>query len=164
MPPIDFTRRTALYRLYDDADVLLYVGIAFDPEARWLGHSALQPWWPQVSRKTVEWHPDRLTARAMEKAAIGCELPKYNQTDKPHHVQPLTAWKGPRSYLRLGIREVKARLSDLVNRVIYRNEVIWVTKNNRRVAALVPIEVAEKYFADQDAAAAIAVEDHKAGS
>lgn len=64
----------------------------------------------------------------------------------------------------VGIREVKARLSDLVNRVIYRNEVIWVTKNNRRVAALVPIEVAEKYFADQDAAAAIAVEDHKAGS
>lgn len=43
----------------------------------------------------------------------------------------------------VGIRDVKARLSDLVNRVIYRSEVVWIAKNNKRVAALVPIEVAE---------------------
>lgn len=43
----------------------------------------------------------------------------------------------------VGIRDAKSGLSDLVNRVIYRAETIWITKNNRRVAALVPIEVAE---------------------
>lgn len=61
----------------------------------------------------------------------------------------------------VGIREIKARLSDLVNRVIYRGEVIWVTKNGKRVAALVPVEVAEKYFSERDAEH-VAVEDQAA--
>lgn len=43
----------------------------------------------------------------------------------------------------VGIRELKARLSDFVNRVIYRGETIYVTKNSKRVAALVPIEVVD---------------------
>jgi len=43
----------------------------------------------------------------------------------------------------VGIAELKAKLSDFVNRVIYRGEVIWITKNGKRVAALVPVEVAE---------------------
>lgn len=43
----------------------------------------------------------------------------------------------------VGIAELKAHLSDYVNRVIYRGEVVWVTKNGKRVAALVPVEVAE---------------------
>ena len=43
----------------------------------------------------------------------------------------------------VGIRELKARLSDFVNRVIYRGETIYVTKNARRVAALVPVEAAD---------------------
>ena len=41
----------------------------------------------------------------------------------------------------VGIRELKARLSDFVNRVIYRGETTYITKNNKRVAALVAIEV-----------------------
>jgi len=49
----------------------------------------------------------------------------------------------------VGIREIKARLSDLVNRVIYRDEVIWVTKNGKRVAALVPVEAAQQYVDDR---------------
>lgn len=49
----------------------------------------------------------------------------------------------------VGIRDLKTHLSDLVNRVIYRKEIIWVTKNGKRVAALVPPEVAEKYAADR---------------
>lgn len=51
-----------------------------------------------------------------------------------------------------GIAELKAQLSDFVNRVIYRREVVYVTKNSRRVAALVPIEIAERYEAEQAAA------------
>lgn len=49
----------------------------------------------------------------------------------------------------VGIRELKARLSDFVNRVIYRNEIVYITKNGRRVAALVPVEAAEQYEAAQ---------------
>lgn len=50
-----------------------------------------------------------------------------------------------------GIAEVKARLSDYVNRVIYRDEVVYVTKHGKRVAALVPVEVAERYERERDA-------------
>lgn len=42
-----------------------------------------------------------------------------------------------------GIADLKAKLSDYVNRVLYRGETIYVTKNRRRVAALVPVEMVE---------------------
>lgn len=78
MPPIDFTRRTALYRLYDGTDVLLYVGIAFDPEARWDYHAGSAAWWPLVARKAVEWHDTRTLALEFEERAIADEKPLYN--------------------------------------------------------------------------------------
>ena len=55
---------------------------------------------------------------------------------EPHHTE-------------VGIADLKAKLSDYVNRVIYRREVLYVTKNGRRVAGLVPVEVAERYEAEQ---------------
>jgi hypothetical protein len=78
VPPIDFTRRTALYRLYDGADELLYVGIAFDPEARWDYHAGSAAWWPLVERKAVEWHDTRTLALEFEARAIAAERPLYN--------------------------------------------------------------------------------------
>ena len=77
MPPIDFTRRTALYRLFDADSVLLYVGIAFDPEARWKGHTK-KPWWHLVAEKTVEWHDTRLLALEEEARVVETEKPLYN--------------------------------------------------------------------------------------
>lgn len=46
-----------------------------------------------------------------------------------------------------GIAELKTSLSDFVNRVIYRREVLYVTKNGKRVAALVPVEEYERLLA-----------------
>lgn len=77
MPPIDFSRRTALYRLFDAQGVLLYVGIAFDPEARWKDH-VRKPWWPLVATKTVEWHETRLLALDAEADIVVSERPLYN--------------------------------------------------------------------------------------
>jgi hypothetical protein len=77
LPPIDFTRRTALYRLYDADSALLYVGIAFDPEARMPGHKR-KPWWPLVASKTIEWHDTRLLALTAEARVVGTENPLYN--------------------------------------------------------------------------------------
>jgi len=78
MPPIDFNRRTALYRLFDADDRLLYVGIAFNPEARWNEHRG-KAWWPSVVRKSVEWHPTRLVALEAEARAIEAESPRHNR-------------------------------------------------------------------------------------
>lgn len=50
-----------------------------------------------------------------------------------------------------GIREAKAHFSDYVNRVIYRGDVVWVTKNKRRVAALIPADIAEWFEANHAA-------------
>lgn len=70
--------RTALYRLFDDADVLLYVGIAEDPRERWNQHASDKPWWPEVTRRDVEWVPNRADAERAEREAIISEKPRYN--------------------------------------------------------------------------------------
>ena len=70
--------RTALYRLYDDNDVLLYVGATNNPAVRWAKHAADKPWWGDVSRQEITWHPDRPAALKAEKEAIRKEQPKYN--------------------------------------------------------------------------------------
>jgi prevent-host-death family protein len=54
---------------------------------------------------------------------------------------PVTMADGTNS--EVGIRDLKAKLSEYVHRVWMRGEVVWVTKNGKRIAALVPVEVAE---------------------
>lgn len=70
-------RWTAVYRLYDANDRLLYVGIGYDYLARWKSH-AKKDWWPQVARKDVIWYDNRLTAAWEETKAILTEDPVHN--------------------------------------------------------------------------------------
>jgi excinuclease UvrABC nuclease subunit len=72
--------RTALYRLFDAAGQLLYVGIATSPRTRWYAHREEKRWWPQVARESVEWFPSRTDAKAAEKTAIRAEAPVFNVT------------------------------------------------------------------------------------
>ena len=76
---------TALYRIWGDADLLLYIGISDDFGARWKQHAKEQPWWPEMRRLTVDaWYESRDQAEAAEEAAIKAEGPKYNK----RHVTP----------------------------------------------------------------------------
>jgi len=71
--------RTALYRHYDARDVLLYVGISRDPDARWKAHRGnREPWVSLAKHRTDEWHPSREEALAAEEAAIRTERPLFN--------------------------------------------------------------------------------------
>lgn len=70
---------TALYRLYDSNNVLLYLGIARFPEARLRQHEDNQPWWHLVARTTVEWHENRTLARDTEVRATKEEKPLYDK-------------------------------------------------------------------------------------
>jgi hypothetical protein len=74
----DTPRRTALYRMFDAEDVLLYVGIAYSFGSRWAREAATATWYPEVQRQTVDWHPSRELAAAAEVAAIKAENPKHN--------------------------------------------------------------------------------------
>jgi excisionase family DNA binding protein len=83
---------TALYRLFGDDDALLYIGVAKTFGVRWHQHEQSQPWWPEVRRQTIDWHPDREDAEDAERAAIKAERPKYNVV---HNGAPVKIRPGP---------------------------------------------------------------------
>ena len=72
------TDRTALYRIFGDADLLLYIGISKNFGTRWKQHAKTQPWWDEHRRMTVEWRESRPEAEEAETAAIEAEHPQYN--------------------------------------------------------------------------------------
>lgn len=90
------TRETAVYRLFDASDVLLYVGVSCNPKARIPSHQN-KPWWSEVAKSTVEMHPDRLTALQAEAKAIVEESPLHNKTGiDPSRVRAPRTQLGPR--------------------------------------------------------------------
>lgn len=70
--------RTALYRLYDAKDHLLYIGVTSDPHERWTTHGREKAWWKRVVRRDLEWFANRELALTAETAAIKAEGPTYN--------------------------------------------------------------------------------------
>jgi hypothetical protein len=77
-PPAPATERTAVYRLFDAADELLYVGMTCDFDQRIGTHARDKPWWPEVARTTCEWFTSRPDAALAEYTAITDENPRYN--------------------------------------------------------------------------------------
>lgn len=80
-PPMG--ERTALYRLFNADDELLYVGITWQPLSARMGeHAAEQPWWREIDHATAIWYPTRQEADQAETKAIQAEHPKYNVKKK----------------------------------------------------------------------------------
>jgi len=73
-----FDKPTAVYRLYDEANVLLYVGIATKPPTRFKRHAVTQPWWCDVATREIVWRDTRIDAQREEDVAIASEHPLYN--------------------------------------------------------------------------------------
>lgn len=86
--PYQSPGRTALYRLYDADDELLYVGITWNPKSRWAQHATHKSWWHTVTRKTVEWHEDRSSAIAAEARATAAEKPRYDDSARRDQKTP----------------------------------------------------------------------------
>lgn len=74
-------KRVLLYRFFDTAGRLLYVGITDDPHVRWAAHARNSSWWPQVSVVHTEWFDSRTEASAAEVACIRHEDPLHNVKD-----------------------------------------------------------------------------------
>lgn len=79
-------RRTCLYRAYDAAGQLLYVGISMSLDGRLTKHRRTE-WWPLVAEITVQWFEGREPAKAAERAAIIAEAPLYNRARPPRPVR-----------------------------------------------------------------------------
>jgi len=82
------TERTAVYRLYDCENTLLYVGISGDYLYRWRQHSLCQPWWGEVERFDIEWLDTREDALLCEKYAMAVERPVHNLQSSPWRSTP----------------------------------------------------------------------------
>lgn len=67
----------ALYRFYDAAGDLLYVGITLNPDERWKKHRK-KPWWHTVASIRLETYLDRESVLAAEREAIITEHPVHN--------------------------------------------------------------------------------------
>lgn len=70
-------RRTCVYRAYDAAERLLYVGISMNLDGRLAKHRSAA-WWPAVAEVTVQWFDGREAAKAAEREAISRENPLHN--------------------------------------------------------------------------------------
>ncbi|MFC7795718.1 helix-turn-helix domain-containing protein [Streptomyces cinereoruber] len=74
--------RTAVYRLYDSEEHLLYVGITMALKQRFADHRRQKFWWHLVKRRDVRWYDDRAAAEAVEAETIRTENPKYDGTNR----------------------------------------------------------------------------------
>lgn len=77
--------RTALYRLYDGAGVLLYIGISTVPGRRYNEHrwSRDKTWRGDIASYTAEWLETREAAETAEIKAIRSEIPLHNRMHHP---------------------------------------------------------------------------------
>ncbi len=71
----------AVYRMFDGAGRLLYVGIT--GRARRFDEHGVKRWFPAVRRITLDWHATEAEARKAERIAIRIEGPRYNLTGAP---------------------------------------------------------------------------------
>jgi hypothetical protein len=67
-----------IYKFFNVADDLLYVGITGRGPRRWVEHGATQPWWGDVARVEVEHEADRRRAVERERELIREYHPKHN--------------------------------------------------------------------------------------
>jgi predicted GIY-YIG superfamily endonuclease len=69
---------TKLYRYYDSAGVLLYVGISKNALQRLTEHEAGKSWQENIANVRIETFPDRDAAHTAERRAIAAENPTQN--------------------------------------------------------------------------------------
>jgi excinuclease UvrABC nuclease subunit len=80
--------RTAVYRLYDADDVLLYVGASKNTAQRWSQHAKTKFWWHKVASREVVWFDGRPSALLAEHLAIVAEHPLHNSLHDPQGLYP----------------------------------------------------------------------------
>lgn len=137
---------TALYRLYDGANTLLYVGVSNDPKRRSWSHRAGKHWWKEVARHSIEWLDDKAHALDAEREAITRETPKYN-------IRSTAAYRAQQSATARAISPEKRRRRG----VGVQARAVHVRVYNELVAQGVPEEEARRQ-------AVLAQQSHKAAS
>lgn len=71
-------RKVYLYRHFNAAGALLYVGVTFNPLRRDRDHASFSKWYNLVASTTLEVHPSREAGADAEENAIAKERPLFN--------------------------------------------------------------------------------------
>jgi predicted GIY-YIG superfamily endonuclease len=79
----DNERACAVYRCYDAAGALQYIGSSFNPEERMKEHRMSRRWAQHTAKRTDQWFATEPEARAAEREAIGAEIPPGNLDGVP---------------------------------------------------------------------------------
>lgn len=90
--------RTALYRHFDAAGALLYVGISLNSIQRTAQHKHGARWFEQIAHITIEWHSARETALTAEAIAIAKERPKWNIAGRSRVLPPAAVERSRSGY------------------------------------------------------------------
>ena len=72
-------KKHCLYRHYDAAGKLLYVGVTVAPDRRLRSHKK-SSWYARIAHVALQWIATRSEALAAEEAAIKAEKPAHNGT------------------------------------------------------------------------------------
>jgi predicted GIY-YIG superfamily endonuclease len=78
---------TALYRMFDEQNNLLYVGISQNWFDRLATHKAEKIWIDETKSITLDWYADTASAAIAERTAIRWENPKYNKQSVVSHTK-----------------------------------------------------------------------------
>lgn len=70
---------TSVYKYYDAANRLIYIGITAQRIGRQVQHNDSSEWWPYVARQEIEHYPSRADARAVERGLIELHRPPFNK-------------------------------------------------------------------------------------
>jgi predicted GIY-YIG superfamily endonuclease len=81
---------TAVYRLFDAADRLLYIGVSLNPYLRLSHHQSQQEWGSEVVRTELAEFESREAVLEAEATAIRTEAPVYNVIGVPRAPRPPT--------------------------------------------------------------------------
>lgn len=72
-----------VYRFYDDADRLIYVGSTSNLSKRQIHHRCCMAWWADVARVEYDVHADIAEARDAEREQIAELRPVHNRLHNP---------------------------------------------------------------------------------
>jgi hypothetical protein len=106
-------RRGIVYRLYDTAGALLYVGSTVNLDQRFQFHRRDKPWWPDVAGKRLDFYDRYPEAREAERCAILSEDPVHNVSGTPRMAEVLQASQRRHPDTGPSIRELMEQMEPL---------------------------------------------------
>lgn len=106
-------RQVALYRLFDRAGGLLYIGITNNVAARFNAHRHHSTWWSLVDENAtqIEWFPYRHAAAQAETEAIAAAQPPHNRVGVADKRPPLLGPVLPPAKRSIAAKPPKIRTS-----------------------------------------------------